>query len=489
LKLVKQSQRSFRIIHYPTTEVVIKAESCYEAIPVNSNACDGSLMSSLKLELQPVLSGSAKDRYFRVSSFKDLNARLRSVIQKVTCPAAPPAEPLEGPCDPSTNRGCDRSLNQVCVKKDGRNLCTCPPGFQKNPVTQCCGGDLCNPELVSSCPHPDVCKITPFGNHRCACLDYYYRDPKTGACKGSQPPAVSPALEECDADRPCPEHEECVRTKAGGHTCQCASGYERNYRSDKCQLPGTCDPTIPESCDQRKRERCLPDGDKYTCQCEANYKRHPITECLTSYFSSAVSVIDECTAGTHDCDQNAKCFDTDESFICTCNEGFTDESPDPSQKPGRVCKQQIDECTSGTHNCSVNAVCINLPNGFVCRCKENFVDFSPNPNHFAGTDCRALVNECADKTLNTCSENAFCIDTREGYKCQCKEGFMDDDELRNPGRNCKKANRICSEGGHDCDANARCIERGASSYDCVCSAGYIDKSPDPSKPGECLRQE
>ncbi|VDK67366.1 unnamed protein product [Anisakis simplex] len=100
-----------------------------------------------------------------------------------------------------------------------------------------------------------------------------------------------------------------------------------------------------------------------------------------------------------------------------------------------------------------------------------------------------MVNECADKTLNTCSENAFCIDTREGYKCQCKEGFMDDDELRNPGRNCKKANRICSEGGHDCDANARCIERGASSYDCVCSAGYIDKSPDPSKPGRaCVEQ-
>uniref|UniRef100_A0A0M3HIQ9 EGF-like domain-containing protein n=1 Tax=Ascaris lumbricoides TaxID=6252 RepID=A0A0M3HIQ9_ASCLU len=62
----------------------------------------------------------------------------------------------------------------------------------------------------------------------------------------------------------------------------------------------------------------------------------------------------------------------------------------------------------------------------------------PNPLRFAGTDCRPLVDECADKTLNTCSENAICIDTRESYKCQCKEGFLDQDELRNPGRICQK---------------------------------------------------
>uniref|UniRef100_A0A914R295 EGF-like domain-containing protein n=1 Tax=Parascaris equorum TaxID=6256 RepID=A0A914R295_PAREQ len=52
------------------------------------------------------------------------------------------------------------------------------------------------------------------------------------------------------------------------------------------------------------------------------------------------TLIDECAAGTHDCDRNARCIDTDESFICTCHEGFNDESPDPSEKPGRVCTQR-----------------------------------------------------------------------------------------------------------------------------------------------------
>uniref|UniRef100_A0A9J2QCB0 EGF-like domain-containing protein n=1 Tax=Ascaris lumbricoides TaxID=6252 RepID=A0A9J2QCB0_ASCLU len=149
----------------------------------------------------------------------------------------------------------------------------------------------------------------------------------------------------------------------------------------------------------------------------------------------------------------------------------------------------VDECSAGTHNCSVNAVCINLPDGFICRCKENYVDFSPNPLRFAGTDCRPLVDECADKTLNTCSENAICIDTRESYKCQCKEGFLDQDELRNPGRICQKVNRLCSEGRHDCDRNARCIERGANAYDCVCSAGFLDKSPNPNQSGRLCVEE
>uniref|UniRef100_A0A915AKQ6 Transmembrane cell adhesion receptor mua-3 n=1 Tax=Parascaris univalens TaxID=6257 RepID=A0A915AKQ6_PARUN len=425
----------------------------------------------LDSELETI--AGAKDRYFHVTGFKDLNARLRSAIQKVACPEGKPTPPTEGPCDPSTHRGCDRSLNQVCLARNGQFTCGCPPGFQKHPLTQVCGGEICNPQLVSSCPHPDVCKRTPFGNYRCACLDNYWRDPKTGACKTTHPPSAEPALEECDETRPCGKNEQCVPSRSGGHTCLCAS--------DKCQLPGTCDPSIPESCDQRKREQCLQNENSgYTCQCGANYKRHPVTE---------ICLIDECAAGTHDCDRNARCIDTDESFICTCHEGFNDESPDPSEKPGRVCTQRVDECNAGTHNCSINAVCVNLPDGFICRCKENYVDFSPNPLRFAGTDCRPLVDECADKTLNTCSENATCIDTRESYKCQCKEGFLDQDELRNPGRVCQKVNRICSEGRHDCDQNARCIERGANAYECVCSAGFLDKSPDPNRSGRLCVEE
>ncbi|VDM23250.1 unnamed protein product [Wuchereria bancrofti] len=192
--------------------------------------------------------------------------------------------------------------------------------------------------------------------------------------------------------------------------------------SGKCQPRGSCQPYLPNACDQRRNEECLPDDHGgFMCQCATNQ-----------------NLVNECTAGTHDCDQNANCIDTDEGYICTCKDGYIDESPDQARKPGRVCRKRIDECLEGMHNCSENAVCINLPKGFLCRCKENYVDFSPNPQHFGGTNCKPIINECADDSLNNCNNNAICIDTMDGYKCQCKDGFIDRDELRNPGRICQK---------------------------------------------------
>ncbi|KAK0416294.1 hypothetical protein QR680_012402 [Steinernema hermaphroditum] len=425
------------------------------------------------------ISGS-RAHTFHVSGFKDLNTRLRSAIQKVTCPQQPPTPSRPGPCDTRSHQGCDRSRNQICTLIDGKPACSCPVGFDPHPLTQECGGEVCDPKIVSSCPHPEICQITPFGNHRCACPNGERRHPKTGACKSTVPP-TSTSEDECGPNRPCGGNEECLRGPYGTFVCQCKTGFVRNPGSEKCQLPGQCDPSIPESCDLRRKEQCLPDlrsPGTYTCQCPPAFARHPVTQ---------MCLINECVTGQHECSPDALCTDTDESYICSCKFGFVDESPDPTRKPGRVCRQQVDECLANTHNCSVNAVCFNLPDGFLCRCKPEFVDFSPNPQQFGGVDCRALVDECANPSLNNCHPNARCIDTRDGYTCQCKEGFLDQDELRNPGRDCRKVNRLCAEGKHDCDRNARCIERGATDFECVCNAGFLDKSSDPRRPGRrCL---
>ncbi|TKR77104.1 hypothetical protein L596_018138 [Steinernema carpocapsae] len=441
------------------------------AVGVTSHVLDDELET---------ISGS-KSRTFHVSGFKDLNARLRSSIQKVTCPQEPLPPKPSGPCDTNSHKGCDRAKNQICRIINGKPACSCPSGFDVHPLTQVCGGELCDPKIISSCPHPEICQITPFGNYRCSCPNGEQRHPKTGACKSSVPP-VSPSEDECEGqDNRCGSNEQCIRSASGGWTCQCKSGFIRNTGSEKCQLPGTCDPSIPESCDLRKKEQCLPDlrsPGTYTCQCPPSFARHPVTQ---------MCLINECVTGQHECSPDALCTDTDESYICSCKPGFVDESPDPTHKPGRVCRQQVNECLSNTHNCSVNAICVDLPDGFLCRCKPEFVDFSPNPQQFGGVDCRPLVDECASPSLNTCHQNALCIDTRDGYTCQCKEGFLDKDELRNPGRDCRKVNQLCEQGKHDCDKNARCIERGAHDYECVCNAGFLDKSPEVSKPGrKCL---
>ena len=36
-----------------------------------------------------------------------------------------------------------------------------------------------------------------------------------------------------------------------------------------------------------------------------------------------VSDVDECTTDTHNCDANAVCTDTDGSFTCSCNSGYS----------------------------------------------------------------------------------------------------------------------------------------------------------------------
>nr|CDJ97533.1 EGF and von Willebrand factor and SEA domain containing protein [Haemonchus contortus] len=439
----------------------------------------------LQAELEEIT--GAKDRTFHVNAFEDLNTRLRSAIQRVTCPQNEAPKPSGGPCDPSSHAGCDRALNQVCMLKNGQYTCTCPDGFDEHPVTKACGGDVCNPEIPTSCPDPEICEKTPFGNWRCTCpADLGWRDQHTGACKIGEPPQdLSESQDECDpADSAsCGPNAKCVRGPGGSVACQCDPGYVINIKSDKCQKPGTCDPSVPNSCDARKKEKCLLDSNgDYTCQCDASqfYKRHNVTE---------ICLIDECSAGTHDCDVNARCTDTDESFICTCNSGFLDKSPDQARKPGRVCTQLHNECEENRHNCSKNADCIDLPDGFLCRCKESFVDVSPNMKVFAGLDCRALVDECASKTTNNCHEHAICIDTRDAYKCQCKTGYVDHDELRNPGRDCRKANQLCESGRHDCDKNAQCIERGTNDYECVCKPGFLDRSPLPHRPGrKCLER-
>uniref|UniRef100_A0A914CT96 Uncharacterized protein n=1 Tax=Acrobeloides nanus TaxID=290746 RepID=A0A914CT96_9BILA len=224
-------------------------------------------------------------------------------------------------------------------------------------------------------------------------------------------------------------------------------------------------------CDVRKREYCLkhPSGRYYTCQCKAGEKRQPVTD---------VCLKNECLSGEDDCDVNAICTDTDDSYICNCRPGFLDQSPDPVNKPGRVCSDLSRDCERNSR-CSPNAICTNTPDGQVCRCGPGFVDVSPNPQNEPGIICKPEVNECARPDLNNCHRDALCIDTTDSYKCICKAGYKDLDELRNPGRQCQKINVLideCKENRHTCSPNADCrdLEEG---YTCECKDGYVDHSP------------
>lgn len=49
--------------------------------------------------------------------------------------------------------------------------------------------------------------------------------------------------------------------------------------------------------------------------------------------------MDECQMGLTDCDPKAICLDMTHGYTCKCPHGFADKSPDPVNKPGRICSK------------------------------------------------------------------------------------------------------------------------------------------------------
>ena len=64
-------------------------------------------------------------------------------------------------------------------------------------------------------------------------------------------------------------------------------------------------------------DRCGKKAKSFACKVKGRKK-----ELFPLSFSLSTEV-DECTLGSHDCDKNAECINTDGSFICTCKKGFS----------------------------------------------------------------------------------------------------------------------------------------------------------------------
>ncbi|KAI6242641.1 hypothetical protein M3Y99_00168900 [Aphelenchoides fujianensis] len=441
---------------------------------------------------------------------------------------------LQAACD--TQRECDQ--NAVCTNVFDSFECKCKEGYADVSDDEGALGRRCKKlvnecaEKTHNCDSNAQCVDTE-REFTCKCFPGFldasarYGLPPGRVCSTASNECASPSLNTCD------ENADCVN-RPDGYTCSCIPWFHRrlvfgqpaaralprtfrptrravqtgqvlNPRTGVCQQAGTCDPNDAEACDSRKREKCLrhPDGRQYTCRCEGNVPRHPVLDiCLSN----------ECMNGEHDCDPSATCVDTDESFLCSCPAGFVDQSPNPVEKPGRKCGQVENECTNGQSDCSVNAACIDLFDGF------NF-------------------NECKSPMLNRCSKHAVCLDEPEGYRCECKDNFVDrspagsfgfvceppEHPCDNPERNdCSKPDGTCirlgedfvlvcqridrpqsrsEEAGagespcvdpnrNDCHPKAICsaVNGSSSEFACRCRDGYRDDSPSPASTRQDLHR-
>jgi hypothetical protein len=64
-------------------------------------------------ELEEIAGDS--EHTFHVAEFTDLDTRLRALVQKAACPTGPVTPAPPGNCDPTTQTGCDRTLNEVHI--------------------------------------------------------------------------------------------------------------------------------------------------------------------------------------------------------------------------------------------------------------------------------------------------------------------------------------------------------------------------------------
>ncbi len=77
------------------------------------------------------------------------------------------------------------------------------------------------------------------------------------------------------------------------------------------------------------------------------------------------------------CDSNANCMDTDGSFECICNSGYSDSGGNCEgmyNHSHRICYYilhlDIDECISSP--CGNNSLCTNTNGSYECTCNPGF---------------------------------------------------------------------------------------------------------------------
>ncbi|MFE8596306.1 FG-GAP-like repeat-containing protein [Archangium violaceum] len=153
--------------------------------------------------------------------------------------------------------------------------------------------------------------------------------------------------------------------------------------------------------------------------------------------SGTCADVNECAAGTDNCNENATCTNTVGSFTCACNAGY--------EGNGVTCTN-IDECAANP--CLNGGTCTDGINSYTCACAPGFT----------GTNCETNIDECA---ANPCLNGGTCTDGINSYTCACAPGFT--------GTNCETNIDECA--ANPCLNGGTCTD-GVGSYTCSCAPTY-----------------
>ena len=281
-------------------------------------------------------------------------------------------------------------------------------------------------------------------------------------------------MNECasTADHTCSEHAECLDIE-GGFKCgrrtnefflegRCNAGWSGDGQEKNCTDIDECtetaclkrDPPCTVCPDQ---STCTNTLGSFSCPCSVGFE-HPKNE-LTNE-AECVNV-EECAAGTNNCDKNAQCLDAYGSFTCDCKPGWVDSKSGVSN--GTACKNE-NECQRD--DACPNAKCTDTQGSFECTCNEGFVK---DP---FGT-CTDIL-ECEDPSVDQCAVGAVCNELPGSFECVCGGGWSGDGKQCVNIDECKVHRERLDTGNVKfpyCHQQADCVDS-EGSFECQCNDGW-----------------
>ncbi|KAK3530660.1 hypothetical protein QTP86_030924, partial [Hemibagrus guttatus] len=191
--------------------------------------------------------------------------------------------------------------------------------------------------------------------------------------------------------------------------------------------------------------------------------------CDYGYLELNEQCIDEDECGDDRCGENALCFNTQGSYYCQCETGFTSKSTNFTATTGQ-CKD-INECTvKPSSYCPENSECKNTIGSFQCVCLPGFQD-----KKVGSTYTCADIDECVSMPT-VCGRHGVCRNTLGTYTCLCPRGFRNQGDSHTP---CEDIDE-CDGAEHVCGEVGSCSNSEGSFY-CQCNSGYSNYGNNQTK--------